>query len=296
MKRTLKIILIVLGSLIVIVSGVVFWIMLAKPNVGAAEDMTIERTPERIARGEYLAWHVMQCMDCHSKRDFTYYSGPPTPGTEGAGGEVFDHTMGFPGTFVSRNITPTGIGDWTDGELFRLITTRVKKDGKPIFPVMPYSYFGRLDPEDINSVIAYIRELPAKESKYPDSNPDFPMNIIMRTMPQKAQLSTRPSRSDSIAYGEYIVTAAGCAECHTKFEKGKFTGPFLAGGRKFPLPDGSILSTPNLTPDETGLKEWSMQQFIHEFKQYEDPVFKTIHVQPGHILDHYALGNVWRDE
>ena len=44
-----------------------------------------------IARGDYLANHVAPCMDCHSKRDFTKFSGPIVPGTEGMGGEEFEY-------------------------------------------------------------------------------------------------------------------------------------------------------------------------------------------------------------
>jgi len=157
MKRFLRYLLYGLGFILFIVIAFVGWILLTKPNVGAAKDITIQPSKEKVDRGRYLANHVMLCMDCHSKRDFSLFSGPPTPGTEGSGGEVFDETMGFPGRFISANITPAGIGDWTDGELFRLITTGVKRDGSPIFPVMPYQNFGKLDPEDIESVIAYLR-------------------------------------------------------------------------------------------------------------------------------------------
>jgi len=61
-----------------------------------------------IARGEYLANHVAPCMDCHSKRDFTKFSGPVIPGTEGMGGEVFDNKLmaDIPGVVYARNITP----------------------------------------------------------------------------------------------------------------------------------------------------------------------------------------------
>src|SRR5690606_14763866 len=100
----------------------------------------------------------------------------------GAGGDIFDHSMQFPGVFVSANITPSGIGEWTDGELYRLITTGVKRDGNPIFPIMPYQSYGKLDPEDIKSVIAYIRTLEPVETNHPVSKPDFPFSLIMRTI------------------------------------------------------------------------------------------------------------------
>src|SRR6202012_5065901 len=112
---------------------------------------------EKIERGRYLANYVTVCMDCHSTRDWSKFSGPLKEGTLGQGGELFNQKFGFPGTYYSRNITPEGISRYTDGELFRLITTGVTKEGKPMFPVMPYPYYGKMDPDDIMCVIAYIR-------------------------------------------------------------------------------------------------------------------------------------------
>lgn len=283
MKRIFKYLLYALGLIVFIMVAFLGWILLTKPNVGAAKNMVIQSSQEKVDRGAYLANHVMLCMDCHSVRDFSLYSGPPTPGTEGIGGEVFDQSMGFPGRFISSNITPGGIGDWTDGELFRLITTGVKRDGNPIFPVMPYESFGKLDPEDIESVIAYLRTLPAINTNHPPSNADFPMNIILRTIPHEAEMGVRPDPSNTVEYGKYMVTAAACGECHTRFEKGAFTGEFLAGGREFGFPDGSILHTPNLTPHLTGLGEWTKDRFINEFKKYTDSSYVHEPVQPGQM-------------
>jgi len=47
----------------------------------------------------------------HAEKDFTKFTGPPKPGTLAKGGERFDHSIGFPGTFYSRNITPYGLED-----------------------------------------------------------------------------------------------------------------------------------------------------------------------------------------
>ncbi|MCO6484791.1 MAG: hypothetical protein J5I41_03330 [Saprospiraceae bacterium] len=270
MKKALKVVLILLLIGGVVLAGAATYIRLAKPDVGEPPQLTVERTPERIARGEYLAHHVMLCMDCHARRDWSIFSAPPIAGTIGTGGERFDQTMGFPGVFYSRNITPAGIQDWTDGELFRLITTGVRKDGEPIFPVMPYLRYGQMDPEDIYAVIAYIRTLPPIEAVHPASEPDFPFSLILRTIPQPASPTTRPSPDDKVAYGGYLVNAAACGECHTKFEGGKFTGRPLAGGREFVMPDGGVLRTANLTPHETGLKGWSSEMFVQRFKSYND--------------------------
>ncbi|MGM0619890.1 MAG: c-type cytochrome, partial [Bacteroidota bacterium] len=195
MKKFMKYFLIVLAAVVLIVFAAVAYVSFALPNVGDAPDMEVTITPQKAKRGRYLAYNVMMCADCHSERDFSIFSGPPTPGTEFAGGDVFDHAVGAPGRFTSSNITPYGVGDWTDGELFRLITTGVKRDGNPIFPVMPYHKFGQLDREDIEAVIAYLRTLEPVETDHPESQPDFPVNFIMRTMPKKAQLTAKPPKS-----------------------------------------------------------------------------------------------------
>src|SRR5690554_6705714 len=246
MKKGYKIVGYIVAGIVLLLIILISYIRFALPNVGKAEYINIEITQDKLERGKYLAYHVMMCADCHSERDFSKFSGPPTPGTEFVGGDIFDESMGFPGRFISPNITPFGVGDWTNGELFRLITTGVKRDGNPIFPVMPYHSFGKLDPEDIKSVIAYLRTLDPVEATHPDSKADFPVNFIMRTMPQKAAFTTKPGKDNPVAYGKYMVTASACFDCHTKFDKGKFIGPQGGGGREFVFPDGSIVRTPNL--------------------------------------------------
>jgi hypothetical protein len=83
-----------------------------------------------VARGQYLANYVTICVDCHSERDWSRFSGPIVAGSFGKGGELFDQQFGFPGSFRARNITPSGISRYSDGELFRVITTRCDERGK----------------------------------------------------------------------------------------------------------------------------------------------------------------------
>ena len=83
-------------------------------------------------RGEYLANHVNLCIDCHSKRDHSYWSAPLIPGTLGQGGEAFTQDMGFPGQFYARNISPSHLSNWTDGEIFRTITVGVDKSNEAV--------------------------------------------------------------------------------------------------------------------------------------------------------------------
>lgn len=284
MKTVLKWIGYVLVVLVLVVAGLLTYVKTALPDVGEPENLTIEYTPERIERGRYLANSVMVCIDCHSTRNWTKFSGPIKPGTFGFGGERFDQSVGMPGVYYSKNITPFGISDYTDGELFRVITTGVNKDGKAMFPLMPYPYYGRADKEDIYSVIAYIRSLPSLESPpTPESVSDFPMNFIINTLPKKQVHETLPSKNDIPAYGAYLINASGCIECHTPFEKGQIVADqAYSGGREFMFPDGSVVRSSNLTPDmDTGLGRWTEDQFIQRFKIYADTSIALPDAKPG---------------
>ena len=267
----------------VLVAGSLTYIKLFLPNVGPAPELTIERTPERVARGEYLANHVAVCIDCHSKRDWSRFSGPPAEGTYGMGGDIFDQKFGFPGVYFAKNITPAGISRYTDGELFRVITTGVNKEGAAMFPVMPFHYYGQMDEEDIKSIIAYIRTLAPIQNVVPKSSSDFPMNFILNTIPHKGNPSKIPAKSDMVAYGKYITNASSCIECHTKADKGALIpGTEYGGGREFPFPDGSIVRSGNISSDkETGIGKWKKETFVALFHAHSDSTTLHTALKPG---------------
>lgn len=281
-KKVIKFIGYTILVLLLLVLGLMIYVKTMLPSVGAPPDLKVELTPERIERGRYLANHVMLCVDCHSTRDWSLFSGPLKEGTHGKGGEVFDQQLGFPGKYIAPNITPSSLSGWTDGEIFRAITTGVSKDGHALFPIMPYLNYGQLDEEDIKDVIAYIRTLQPIENKTAASSSDFPMNFIINTIPQKAKLQKKPAKTDLLAYGKYITTAAGCGDCHTKQEKGSVVGEPFAGGFEFKLLDGSVVTSSNITPDaSTGIGNWTKQQFVNRFRIYADSSYTTPTVAKG---------------
>lgn len=283
MKKFFKFLLYFLALVAIAIAGVLTYLKIGFPQVDPPENITIEYTEARIKHGEYLANHVCVCMDCHSTRDFTKFSGPPAEGTLGRGGDRFDQTVGMPGVFYARNITPAGIDRYTDGELFRLITSGVTKEGRPMFPLMPYPYYGKMDREDVYDIIAYIRSIPAIENEVPESKADFPMNFIMGTIPQNAKLTTKPDTTDQLAYGAYVINAAGCVECHTQVDKGQIINELaFGGGREFKFPDGSIVRSSNITPHpEKGIGAWTEEMFVTKFKQYTDSTYVVPAVKPG---------------
>jgi len=283
MKKFLKFLIYAVLTIAVLVGALLIYVKTALPNVGAPEDLTIERTPERIERGRYLAHSVTVCMDCHSTRDWSKFSGILKEGSLGIGGERFDQSIGLPGVFISKNITPEGIQRYTDGELFRVITTGVTKEGRAMFPLMPYRYYGKMDREDIYSIIAYIRTLQPIANNVEESVPDFPMNFIINTIPQPAQPQPRPAQFDLLAYGAYMASASACVECHTDVDKGQIIPELsFAGGRAFQFPDGSVVRSSNITPDkETGIGNWTREQFIARFKLFADSSYVAPPVAPG---------------
>ncbi|WP_281635734.1 c-type cytochrome [Flavobacterium marginilacus] len=270
---------------VIAVAAVLFYVKLALPNVGEMEYLSIKPTASRLERGKYLATHVCVCVDCHSTRNWNEFSGPLAEGTLGKGGEVFDQRFGFPGSFYSKNITPSGIGDWTDAEVLRAIASGVSKDGKALFPIMPHPHFGQMDKEDLESIIVYLRSLKPIENIVPESEADFPMNFIINTIPEKPHFSNKPSESDAVAYGGYLFNAASCAECHSKQEKGKpIAGMELAGGFEFPMVTGGTAFSSNITQDEaTGIGKWSEDDFVKRFKSYTDSSYVSVKVSKGNF-------------
>lgn len=281
--KAIKIIGKILGALFVVAIAGIIYAKTALPDTGPAPDIKIERTAARVARGEYLANHVTVCMDCHSTRDWSRYAGPLSGGF-GAGGEAFTQDMGFPGKFYAPNITPYTLAEWTDGEIFRAVTTGVNKEGKALFPVMAYHRFGQLDQEDVYSVIAYIRELPAIKKDIPESEPDFPVNILINTMPAKAAFTKRPLETDQVAYGKYLITATGCVDCHSKTEKGSvIAGTEFGGGMEFAGPNG-IMRSPNITMHkQTGIGNWTKEAFVARFKAFVDSNYVSPKIAPDAV-------------
>lgn len=258
----------------VAIAGIFFGIGRAK-FLKTSNDVTVatfkvQATPERLARGEYLANHVTLCVDCHSQRDWSYHSAPVIAGTEGAGGQRFGPEFQMPGILYSRNITPKGIGHWTDAELIQALTQGINKDGETLFPLMPYLFFRELSQEDLFSIIAYIRSLKPVDYQPPKRELVAPIEVLVSSTPPPWTPKPTPDRKNTVEYGKYLVTVASCYECHTQMENGEFiTDMAFAGGYRFDLPSGNTAFSQNITPDvETGIGSWDRQTFINVFKAY----------------------------
>jgi mono/diheme cytochrome c family protein len=261
----IRILLILLVAAAALAAGGLAYLFRAYPRVAPPSSVKVESTPARIARGAYLSRHVVGCSDCHGERDWSKYSAPQMREREGHGGMAFHLDIG---TLYGPNITPAAIGGWTDGEVLRAMTEGVSKDGRPLFPLMPYEAFAQMSREDAESVIAFIRTLPAVARDIPPTVLKFPMNLIVRTIPKPVTLpASAPDRSDRIAYGRYLTTLASCSSCHTRMVRGRpVPNMTFAGGLEFHPRTGGIQRSANITPDmETGIGRWTEAQFVARF-------------------------------
>lgn len=149
-----------------------------------------------VKRGEYLV-NIIGCNDCHTPLkmgpqgpvpDMTrMLSGhpqdmvlPPSPNTSpGPWMGSFAATMtawaGPWGVSYTRNLTPdkeTGLGDWTEDNFIATIRTAKRMGkGRAILPPMPVQAFKNMSDEDIKSIFAYLRTIPAIKNKVPEPIP-----------------------------------------------------------------------------------------------------------------------------
>jgi mono/diheme cytochrome c family protein len=208
-----------------------------------------------IERGKYLMESVVACGNCHFQRG---PQGQPLFDKGLSGGMLFDEP---PFQAYAPNITPdakTGIGKWTDAQLAKAIREGVRPDKTIIGPPMPIGFYRNMSDQDLAAIIAYLRAQPAVANEVPKSKYNIPLPPAYG--PAVAAVKT-PSRNDQLAYGKYLADIGHCMECHTPRDgKGMLQKASLgAGGNVFSGPWGQSMSR-NLTPHETGLKDWTDAQ------------------------------------
>ena len=275
MRRVLKILGGIVLVLVVGVAALLAWLSAKKPAMRVPSVEKIEATPERLARGKYLVENVTHCLGCHSDAFFDRFALPTRPGTEGQGGFAFDKKLSVPGVVQAQNITSdpkNGIGGWTDGEVMRAIREGVNQDGEAMFPMMPYPNYRMLSDEDTKAIVAYLRQLAPIDHAVAPRKLDFPVNFVVKFIPEPlAGPVPEPDRSNTVAYGKYLSTVAGCIFCHTPVDDKHraIAGQEGAGGWVLTGPWGRVVSA-NITPDpDTYIGKASREEFIDRFKSLE---------------------------
>ncbi len=107
--------------------------------------------------GAYIAGPLAHCLECHTPQVRGRYD---FENSLGAGGFPFEQPGG--GVIMSANITPdkeTGIGNWTDDQIKKVITTGIHITGRKMGVPMPYSHFAKMTPGDLDAVVMYLHSM-----------------------------------------------------------------------------------------------------------------------------------------
>ena len=270
MRKIFRLLLIVIAVIVVIIAGFAIFISVKGVPKYPAKNFTlkVQNTPERVERGRQLS--AMLCNDCHMNS-----------ATGKLTGRRMDELPQF-GTVYSRNITNDpvhGIGKMTDGQVYYLLRTGIRPDGR-FLPIM--AKLQKMSDEDIQSIIAFLRSGNTWVEANPTADIDskysflakFLTNMkIMKPMPFYSSVA-EPDTTDKVKWGEYIcLYKVECYTCHSKdFTTDDFINPqkskgFFGGGNKFTLPGGSEIRSMNITMDEeTGIGKWTEDDFVKAVK------------------------------
>ncbi len=233
-------------------------------------ELKVEADSARLARGEYLVYGPAHCGHCHApfEKLGALEAGEKVPLTGGFGLEI------PPGKFNAPNITPdvkTGIGRFSDGQLYRMLRHNIRPNGQVAVDFMP---FINMSEEDIYSIIAYLRSTKPVEYQMPETELTFLGKTVyalgaIKPIPSDEPIQKEVKKEVSVAYGKYLAYAvANCRGCHTNrdMKTGEYIGEEYAGGMTFGpdnLSGGWTFVTPNLTNDPTGvLYNWTEEQFL----------------------------------
>lgn len=288
MKIVKKIAVGLVALVVLAVLGVVTKFYILSPKARAAPALTAPSTPEAVARGKYIAHHVAVCVGCHSPVD-TDKPGEPYYEDKLASGRVWEKDPAYPGWDIrAPNLTPdkeTGLGNWTDGEIARAMREGVSRDGRPLFPMMPYQTYAKtLSDEDTLAVIAYLRTLKPISNKMERSKIEFPVSMFIRAAPEPLTGSPPgpPPASDKKARGEWLLTICSCHDCHDTFNEKRepIPGKGLAGGEVFRTAQRTVVA-PNITSDKaTGIGAYSEDDLKRVFNEGIGKAGKPLYFMP----------------
>jgi hypothetical protein len=243
-----------------------------------------------VDRGKYLVEHVLACGDCHTPH---LSNGAFDLSQSLAGVDCFadtDPSSDDVGCLSSANLTndDTGLKNQTDQQIKDMFLKGIGADdamGRPtaLEPVMPYYVLGNMRADDADAIVAFLRTVPAvnhrvkaRQSPWGASDqpaPRFPEANIPMPAADYPELA-------AAVRGRYLAGETGtCLECHTGRDQmgailidKAFQGGDAFGRDSLGLPPSfpATIYSANLTPDETGLKSWTIQNIVDAIKLGKD--------------------------
>ena len=277
------------------------------PALKASTDSTL------IARGRYLVGGPAHCGSCHISGFGDMVAGDEGKEVALKGGLEFP--MGPLGKIYTRNLTPdqaTGIGRYTDEQLFRMMRHGIRPDGLASMPVlMP---FWKMADDDLVAIVSYLRSLAPVENNIPQNVWSF-MGKAVRSLTSTFEPiedpsapAVAPAMAATVERGEYLANyVANCVGCHTKRDLMTYqaTGPEFAGGMEFePWPEfytylksdpEAWIRTPNITPDPDGVlaNYKTAEEFIARFRKGRQIAFSPMDWGPFSRMSDEDITAIW---
>lgn len=281
MKRVLKFLGYALGGVVLLIAGAAVYFQIKgiptfEPGLPPQlAELKVPRDSAHVAQGAKIA--SLLCKECHLN-----------PETGRLTGNEMKELPPMFGKVVTYNLTKDsihGIGAWTDGELYYLLRTGLRKDGSWAPPFMPK--FERVADDDLYSIIAWLRSddpaLTPDPHEYPQNDYNLVCKVLSNTLfsppPLPRTTIPLPNTANPVEEGRYLANdLLGCFHCHSsdmlkvddQVPENSFG--FYAGGVEMKNPEGKIVRTANLTPDpETGIAWMTERQFIDAVKYGKNP-------------------------
>lgn len=170
--------------------------------------------PAAMSRGAYLA-AAADCAGCHT-------AGPQKPPF--AGGLAINSPFG---TIYATNITPdpvAGIGQYSLQDFTRAVRAGIAKDGRRLYPAMPYASFSAMLDDDVKALYAYfMHEVVAVGVRPAQTKLPFPFNqrwgiwFWDALFADQKRFKPHDERDTAWNRGAYLVQSFGhCGACHTR--------------------------------------------------------------------------------
>ena len=277
------------------------------PTLKASTDSSV------IARGKYLVEGPAHCGSCHISDFGDMIAGDKGEVVALKGGLTFP--MGPLGIMYTRNLTPdqaSGIGRYSDEQIFRMMRHGIRPDGMASMPVlMP---FWKMADDDLVAVVSYLRSLAPVENNVPKNEWTFMGKAVRSLTPtfepikDPAAPAVAPAMAATVERGEYLANyVANCVGCHTQRDLMTYqaTAPEFAGGMEFePWPelytylktDPEVwLRTPNITPDPGGaLANYKTpEEFIARFRKGRLIAFSPMDWGPFSRMSDEDITAIW---
>ena len=251
------------GLALLCASGILVYVSMAPDHARTLQAKSLD-APQ--SGDEYVA-RAADCVACHS-----------VPGGKAFAGGL---KMGTPlGAIYSTNVTPdpeTGIGKYSLADFDRAVRQGVAKDGRHLYPAMPYPSYAKLTDADVVALYRFFMKQvrPVHQANSKGEIPvllgvRWPLAIWNYFFAPDGSYVANPGHDAAWNRGAYVVQGPGhCGACHTPRGIGmqekaldERSPSYLAGAEL------DAWFAPSLRGDmQTGLGTWSERDVSEFLKQ-----------------------------